>query len=340
MFKKVTFSLIFIFSLAIGKTQVCEIGAIFVSGPGCGCLGGCDLTSLGGPNCGAGVGGNCTSGTQTMSHSLNIPATCGVKIVAEMKPRVGCSASGADGNSTSSDRLRIRNTAGPTPPWQIGGSNASLYDQMIITGPATIVIEGAANRQDEIISYSIEYDSGPCNCSQILPISLTSFTGKRLINNTNLLEWSTSSEINNDYFTIERSENAFEFFPIKNVKGAGTSNSINSYQFNDEQASSKLNYYRLKQTDYNGDFEYSSIITIDNKSEEIAIFVSNDILHINTNESFSGGTIQILEITGKKTMELPLNNSININVSHLKTGIYIYNFVSKNNLLSEKFIIR
>ncbi|MBW6484059.1 MAG: hypothetical protein K0B10_13485 [Vicingaceae bacterium] len=154
------------------SAQVCETGAIYVSGSGCGCASGCDLTPLGGPNCGGGTTGNCDGGHQTMSITFEIPDGCDVRITAEMKNRISpCTASGADGSSTSGDRLRIRNASGGTPPWQIGASNASLFDQMTVTGPATIIIEGAANRSDEIITYTIE-NIGSCSCSQILPIEL------------------------------------------------------------------------------------------------------------------------------------------------------------------------
>ncbi len=328
------FSLILITS-SNGFSQVCESGAMFVSGLGCGCLSGCDLTPLGGPNCGGGTTGNCSVGHQTMSTTFEVPAGCDVRITAEMKIRAGCSASGADGSSTTGDRLRIRNTAGATPPWQIGGSNASLFDQMTVTGPATIIIEGAANRSDEIITYTIE-DLGSCNCSQILPITLVSFFGEVFNKTTNVLKWVTSAEINNDYFTIERSVDALNFEPISTIKGAGNSNITLFYDFIDHQPQKGNNYYRLKQTDFNGDFSYSEIIVIKNEEKNIAVFYYNNLLKVSTKESVQ---LQILDITGRMVFENKSNNET-VDLSFLSQGIYIYRIAYQNTVLSDKLVVQ
>jgi len=88
-----------------------------------------------------------------------------------------------------------------------------------------------------------------------LPIELLSFdayyNGKTID-----LSWSTASEINNDYFTIERSKDAKNYDIIGTVLGAGNSNNRIDYYENDNTSISGTVYYRLKQTDYNGKFEY------------------------------------------------------------------------------------
>ncbi|MBU3662907.1 MAG: T9SS type A sorting domain-containing protein [Bacteroidetes bacterium] len=75
------------------------------------------------------------------------------------------------------------------------------------------------------------------------------------------LFWSTASETNNDYFSIERSFNAKEFEEIAQVKGAGNSAKINHYKYFDalNLGLTKDVYYRIKQTDYDGKFAYSDI---------------------------------------------------------------------------------
>ncbi|MFC2111619.1 lamin tail domain-containing protein, partial [Bacteroidota bacterium] len=88
-----------------------------------------------------------------------------------------------------------------------------------------------------------------------LPIELLKFEAKYNGKSVDL-SWSTATETNNDYFTIERSTDAVNYKIAGNLKGAGNSNSILNYDYNDDTSLSGTVYYRLKQTDYDGKFEY------------------------------------------------------------------------------------
>lgn len=91
-----------------------------------------------------------------------------------------------------------------------------------------------------------------------LPIELLSFTATST-NQTVALEWTTLSEENNAFFTVERSSDGQSFESIAQVDGAGTSDAINQYKYTDRQPLSGRSFYRLKQVDLNGDFSYSPI---------------------------------------------------------------------------------
>ncbi|MFH1003893.1 MAG: T9SS type A sorting domain-containing protein [Bacteroidota bacterium] len=98
-----------------------------------------------------------------------------------------------------------------------------------------------------------------------LPIELLSFTAQ--LNGTQVaLKWVTASEMNNDYFTIERaitpSPNGEGWSEIGTVKGTGNSNTILNYVFYDKHPYTGTSYYRLKQTDYDGKFTYSQIVAV------------------------------------------------------------------------------
>jgi len=84
------------------------------------------------------------------------------------------------------------------------------------------------------------------------------------------LDWRTASEINNDYFTIERSVDGVNFEIIDIINGAGNSNNILHYETIDSNPLEGVSYYRLKQTDYDGQFEYSSIVSVRNHEETIS----------------------------------------------------------------------
>jgi hypothetical protein len=129
---------------------------------------------------------------------------------------------------------------------------------------------GAVNTNEAILYINPEcVTSSPIGST--LPIELVSFTSK--CNNQNVeLKWVTASEINNDYFSIERSINGIIWQLVTKVVGAGNSTSINNYSFIDIARYNDISYYRLKQTDFDGKYKYSAIIAIDKCGEEITEF--------------------------------------------------------------------
>ena len=184
------------------------------------------------------------------------------------------------------------------------------------------------------------YQNDGCTPSAILPVTLLYFKGNPINNSSNLLEWSTTSEINNDYFTLEHSINAYDFSPIGTILGAGNSNTQLFYQLIDDAPSTGANYYRLKQTDFNGDYAYSGIVAINNNTSDINIYTSNNSLIIESNETLINGSIRIYDVTGRIIIESKVNASTKINLSQLRSAVYIYRFISINNSISEKFLIR
>lgn len=105
--------------------------------------------------------------------------------------------------------------------------------------------------------------TGICANGIILPITLLYFKGENQ-GSLNLLKWATASESNNDYFTIEKTKNGTDFEVIATINGAGNSYELNEYEAEDYQINNELNYYRLKQTDYDGKKTISDLICIDN----------------------------------------------------------------------------
>lgn len=91
-----------------------------------------------------------------------------------------------------------------------------------------------------------------------LPIELLSFETK-VRGNIVDITWATASEINNDFFTIEKTTNAIEFEDVANVKGNGNSTSVINYGAIDEQPTEGVSFYRLKQTDFDGNQTYSEL---------------------------------------------------------------------------------
>jgi hypothetical protein len=119
-----------------------------------------------------------------------------------------------------------------------------------------------------------------------LPVELLSFKGN-LVDNQIILDWITASELNNLGFEIQKSNEGREWRIIDFVEGQGTSAIINEYRYNDLSPLSGINYYRLKQIDFDGAFEYSDVIAIEyaNSEKNIQIFPnpSNKLINIQIN---------------------------------------------------------
>ncbi|MEN0048724.1 MAG: T9SS type A sorting domain-containing protein [Bacteroidota bacterium] len=167
----------------------------------------------------------------------------------------------------------------------------------------------------------IQVDEIPC---ANVPVELLRFDGE-LVKEKVYLFWETASEINNDYFVVERSIDAKHFIPIGKVKGKGNSLSKVSYSFQEELSSGKHKdyYYRLKQVDFNGTYEYSQSITvqIEIHKSDIKIFPSpvKDILQIISGEAIQ--KVRILDLSGKLVREINSERQL-IFVSDLESGIY------------------
>ncbi len=106
--------------------------------------------------------------------------------------------------------------------------------------------------------------------SIVLPIDLLSFTGE--CNNNNIaLRWSTASETNNDYFTVERSEDGSNWEAVGTVKTAGNSSTTQNYTFTAGETNGKISYFRLKQTGLDGNFKYFNTIPVNNCDNDLTL---------------------------------------------------------------------
>jgi hypothetical protein len=103
---------------------------------------------------------------------------------------------------------------------------------------------------------------GTAQSVQPLPVEIVTFNGNAEPD-YNHLKWVTATETGNDYFTVERSTDGVTFVELGRVDGAGNSTQLLNYFFNDMNPFEGTNYYRLKQTDFNGHYTYSSMISLD-----------------------------------------------------------------------------
>jgi hypothetical protein len=170
-----------------------------------------------------------------------------------------------------------------------------------------------------------------------LPVKFISFTA--IINNRNtVLNWATSYGINNKGFELQRSFDGKHFNSIAFVKGAGNSNRLINYSFDNN--TQQTAYYRLKQVDFDGKFEYSKVLIL-NKTEDIIMelspnpFTNNLILTSNRQISKA----EIIDITGKvKLVDLINNSKPEINTSELSNKIYFIRIFNDKTFITKRIV--
>ncbi|MBC7588821.1 MAG: T9SS type A sorting domain-containing protein [Chitinophagaceae bacterium] len=164
------------------------------------------------------------------------------------------------------------------------------------------------------------------------PITLSKFDYS--INNKKInLAWETVSEINNNYFSIEKSSDGINFQAIGKVNGAGTSNSIKQYSFVDDKPA-YINQYRLKQVDFDGKFTTSKILFVKVQMANPLSIVSNPVkkqLQVQVNlETAKAGSLSIFDFMGRKIKTFNAINGLqNLDVQTLTTGKYLLQLTTK-----------
>jgi len=188
-----------------------------------------------------------------------------------------------------------------------------------------------------------DYQDSPA-CSWPLPITLLNFDAVKE-NGEIRIFWQTRSEINNNFFTIEKSNDAIKWHNIGNVNGAGNSNKIIDYEFYDTNTIG-IQYYRLKQTDYDGRFEYSKIISIEeNTFEKQQIIASpnpvNKFVQIKTSEkSFQNVNIKITNTLFQTVIQTNnfSGNEYNVDLSFFPSGFYFVEIISAGEIFRIKIM--
>jgi hypothetical protein len=132
------------------------------------------------------------------------------------------------------------------------------------TGPFLAMSGVLVTDPDEVFILVLDGEAGECAAVNIipfgsaLPVELLNFEVAK-IGSTSELSWITASETNNDFFAIERSVDGVNFEEIGTVDGNGTTSSTSYYNYTDQSPVTGINYYRLRQVDFDGGYEYSEV---------------------------------------------------------------------------------
>jgi|GEM_PF-5371504 len=194
------------------------------------------------------------------------------------------------------------------------------------------------------IEFNVDFET---ECVK-LSIELSSFAGKAT-ERGNEITWTTASEYENDYFTLQSSKDGFNFVTIATVNGAGNSIYTNSYSYIDVSATAGLTYYRLLDTDFNGVTSDNGIIEVARDANEFVInsitpVPANDFVNINFDSVVEAeAAYEIYDLTGKlikrgviQTVEG--NNVVELNVADMSTGVYLLSMTLNSEATTAKLI--
>lgn len=197
------------------------------------------------------------------------------------------------------------------------------------------------------IELSITYSGGNggndvvLTANAVVPIELLSFTATAQDQHT-LLQWATASELNNAYFQVERSLDGKSFLPIGKVAGAGTTASVQQYRHIDESPAKGTNYYRLKQLDFDGQYEYSQIINLEfetSKEAFIRIYPkpTTDLLNIQISDNEQIERVMLFDAYGKMIWQRQAVKP-QISLANLSKGIYFLQVKTANRTYQEPLV--
>jgi len=177
-----------------------------------------------------------------------------------------------------------------------------------------------------------------------LPVTLTDFTAT-CTNEGTLIAWTTDSEINNDYFVVQKSYDAVNYFDLETKQGAGNSNAVHNYSVIDNATSNGNVYYRLKQVDFDGSTTYHNVIASNCAKNNFDVsnitFTDNQVSFNITSTYNEAMQVYVYDYRGRKIADksIVVKEGINpISLSNLKisTGIYMLSIIGNKDSFSTK----
>ena len=293
------------------------------------------------------------------NNGMNISAS-GDQIIAF----VGSSASptfiaAAQINSTAWQTNSTASTNSALPPGLTDGLTAvaagagagagAEFDNAEYTGPrgnfadtnaALMAINDAANWTGNNTAFALNVT----DFSPLLPVELSSFY---LDKNNELVtvSWQTAQERNNSHFEIQHSTDNRTFTTIGKEEGAGDSDVKVDYSFTHETPANGVNYYRLQQFDFDGQSEYSQVVSVRfGKDSNISIYpnpVQSEVTIALGEEFATNATAEIISQNGSTVLRETFTAKSftqTMNVNNLSAGVYILRVVSGNEVYTERFV--
>ena len=239
-----------------------------------------------------------------------------------------------------------------------GGWQTLVFDFTVPTVPATAPINYAFNYNKASIFFNFGVTGAAAGektyyfddmvfGADPLPVKLLSFNAEKA-NQAVQLSWTTTNEVNNKEFGVQRSETGEKWNDIAVVKGQGTSNGVHTYSAEDKMPLPGVSYYRLRQTDLDGASVYSKVKVIDFSGiamDAVKVYPNPAKGRLNVIANTFDGKVgyTIVGVDGRQVGSGMLQNTISatgINISNLKAGMYILKLQNNEKIKTVKFVVQ
>ena len=172
-----------------------------------------------------------------------------------------------------------------------------------------------------------------------LPVELSSFKAK-LEKGKVILDWQTLSELNSFGFEVERSSDGTHFEKIGFLESRGNSTSIKNYNYTDRNPLEGLMYFRLKQLDLNGDFDYSNVIAVEFHSQSFSLFPNPAKNRIQIETAYTeAAELNIFDGKGQLVKQVDLQkDQLSVDISELPLGVYMVVLSAGQEVFSQRLI--
>nr|WP_294894382.1 T9SS type A sorting domain-containing protein [uncultured Pedobacter sp.] len=272
-----------------------------------------------------------TSGTWVNKGALVVTADLGALSVKGITARIIGDTSYVYAN-TADKLIAIRDTLSANKTISVANTTITL----LATAPANTIFKGVA------------FTPGT-NSATVLPIKLSSFTGKSTLNGVQL-SWATASEKNNNYFDVLRSTDGKAFNKIEEVAGNGNSDVALTYSFLDRTAAKGANYYKLNQVDNNGKSEEFGpvAVTVNGQPADLSVYANKASGQIKVNvyaNQVGNALLNIFDANGRVIASQNVNlntgnNEITLNIQSAGAGLHIASLSINGLTLTKKFMFQ
>jgi hypothetical protein len=231
--------------------------------------------------------------------------------------------------------------------WEDQSYTVSSYTKTLSAGTYNLVLEYYQNGGSDRVTYSVS--------SNILPVTLTSWSAKAVSSSQTQLQWKCTDAVNFDHFIVQRSPDASSFSDIATVAGdasnSGTVNGQESWSYTDNYSYNGNLYYRLAMVDRDGTTAYSTVVALSEQNvQKINIYptlVENGTVFIETAQPVNQARWELFDMSGRKLADQEwavLSGRQQVSVSgnggaHLTTGSYIARLTANNSVLARQILI-
>ncbi|MCX2740651.1 T9SS type A sorting domain-containing protein [Pontibacter anaerobius] len=178
-----------------------------------------------------------------------------------------------------------------------------------------------------------------------LPVQLMSFKGSVQGANVNLT-WATAQELDNDKFVVERSLDGRSFSEIGKVTGRGNSSTRINYTFTDTNPAEGINYYRLRQVDFDGAEETSNVVALQFKGTQhtlngniAKVYPTITSSDVTVSFALRNAQVTVLNANGQQVAQYGnVNNAVVVPAAHLHPGIYFVKVSDGTQQQTQRFV--